>query len=236
MQSGRQRHLRRCDRSGATICRLEHSRIDDDRVLGRGSLGTETNLEFIVTGKRSCKTCHGRRHTLVARDNGLDRPLLGRQDLVEHGLVTVTHQPPIVGCPRVSGTDDDEIRNTGNRTELAVRHTWRAGWPTREQDRLKSRAAIQRRNFGCIRHIDKGSDRQQAGAEVKIVEQGSRSQVANRKQAIFRLHVMIEEAAQPGPPRRRATRPSRSARARRISDKRARSRTKRARRRPGADD
>ncbi|MEN8238299.1 MAG: alternative ribosome rescue aminoacyl-tRNA hydrolase ArfB [Actinomycetota bacterium] len=74
------------------------------------------------------------------------------------------------------------------------------------------------------------------GTEVKIVEHGSRSQVANRKQAISRLHAMIEDAARPDPAPRRATRPSRSARARRIADKRARSQTKRQRRRPGPDD
>ncbi|MCL1587734.1 MAG: aminoacyl-tRNA hydrolase [Actinomycetia bacterium] len=74
------------------------------------------------------------------------------------------------------------------------------------------------------------------GVEVRVIEQGSRSQVANRKQAILRLHAMIEEAAQPGPPQRRATRPSRSARARRISNKRAQSRKKQYRRRPSGDD
>ena len=74
------------------------------------------------------------------------------------------------------------------------------------------------------------------GTEVKLVEDGSRSQVANRKEAIARLHVLIEDAAQPDPPPRRSTRPSRSARARRVSDKRARSTTKRNRRRPGPDD
>jgi ribosome-associated protein len=77
---------------------------------------------------------------------------------------------------------------------------------------------------------------QKLGTEIKIVEYGSRSQVANRRVAISRLHDMIEDAAQPDPPPRRATRPSRSARARRISDKRARSRTKRNRRRPGPED
>jgi ribosome-associated protein len=74
------------------------------------------------------------------------------------------------------------------------------------------------------------------GTEVKIVEQGSRSQVANRREAIARLHVVIEDAARPDPRQRRATRPSRSARARRVSEKRARSATKRNRRTPGVED
>jgi ribosome-associated protein len=74
------------------------------------------------------------------------------------------------------------------------------------------------------------------GTEVKIVEYGSRSQVANRKQAIARLHEVIEDAASPGPAPRRATRPSRAARSRRVVDKRARSRTKQQRKKPDRED
>ena len=74
------------------------------------------------------------------------------------------------------------------------------------------------------------------GTEVRIVEDASRSQVANRKQAINRLHAMVEDAARPEPPPRRKTRPSRSARARRLRDKRVRAQTKRQRKRPGPND
>jgi len=74
------------------------------------------------------------------------------------------------------------------------------------------------------------------GREVKVVESGSRSQVANRREALARLHAMLEDAAEPGPPPRRSTRPSRSARARRVADKRARSQTKHQRRRPDHND
>jgi ribosome-associated protein len=77
---------------------------------------------------------------------------------------------------------------------------------------------------------------QRLGSEVKIIEYGSRSQVANRKEAIARLYALVEDAGLPDPPPRRATRPSRSARARRVSDKRARSATKRNRRAPGPED
>jgi len=74
------------------------------------------------------------------------------------------------------------------------------------------------------------------GTEVRIIEYGSRSQMANRKAAVRRLHAMIDDAASAVAPRRRATRPSQSARERRIKDKRARARTKQQRRKPSLYD
>jgi ribosome-associated protein len=74
------------------------------------------------------------------------------------------------------------------------------------------------------------------GVEVRITEDGSRSQVTNRKRATRRLIAVLEEAARPDSPKRRPTRPSRSARRRRLDEKRARGETKRTRKRPGQDD
>jgi ribosome-associated protein len=74
------------------------------------------------------------------------------------------------------------------------------------------------------------------GSEIRITEDGSRSQATNRKRAVRRLHAMLEEAARPDPPRRRPTKPSRSARRRRLEEKRARSEKKRQRRTPNRDD
>lgn len=74
------------------------------------------------------------------------------------------------------------------------------------------------------------------GIEVRITEDGSRSQATNRKRAIRRLNSVLEDAARPDPPKRRPTRPSRSARRRRLDDKRARSETKKARKSPTGDD
>ncbi|MFO7700398.1 MAG: alternative ribosome rescue aminoacyl-tRNA hydrolase ArfB [Acidimicrobiia bacterium] len=70
------------------------------------------------------------------------------------------------------------------------------------------------------------------GRSIRIVEDGSRSQVTNRREALRRLHAVLEDAARPPPRPRRATRPSRSARMRRLESKRARSRTKEQRRSP----
>ncbi|HSJ70523.1 MAG TPA: alternative ribosome rescue aminoacyl-tRNA hydrolase ArfB [Acidimicrobiia bacterium] len=74
------------------------------------------------------------------------------------------------------------------------------------------------------------------GQAVRIVEDGSRSQVANRREALRRLHAVLEDAARPPPRPRRATRPSRSARLRRLESKRARGRTKEQRRSPRNHD
>jgi ribosome-associated protein len=70
------------------------------------------------------------------------------------------------------------------------------------------------------------------GRSIRIVEDGSRSQVTNRREALRRLHAVLEDAARPPPRPRRATRPSRSARMRRLESKRARGRTKEQRRSP----
>ncbi len=74
------------------------------------------------------------------------------------------------------------------------------------------------------------------GAEVRITEDGSRSQATNRKKAVRRLHALLDDAARPDPPKRRPTRPSRAARQRRLSEKRARGATKRQRESPNLDD
>jgi ribosome-associated protein len=74
------------------------------------------------------------------------------------------------------------------------------------------------------------------GSEVRITEDGSRSQATNRKKAVCRLHAMLDQAARPDPPKRRPTKPSRSARRRRLEEKRSRSDTKQKRKKPSVDD
>ena len=59
-----------------------------------------------------------------------------------------------------------------------------------------------------------------------------RSQLQNRAAARARLAALITDALAPPPPARRATRPSRAARERRLQAKRARSETKARRTRP----
>ena len=64
----------------------------------------------------------------------------------------------------------------------------------------------------------------------------TRSQWRNRQIARQRLGEQLREALRPDPPKRRATKPSRAARRRRIEAKRSRSRTKSLRKSPGLDD
>jgi ribosome-associated protein len=57
-----------------------------------------------------------------------------------------------------------------------------------------------------------------------------RTQLRNRRAALTRLVAVLEEATAPPPPQRRATKPSRAARQRRLTAKRHRSDVKRLRR------
>lgn len=74
------------------------------------------------------------------------------------------------------------------------------------------------------------------GSEVRISEDGSRSQATNRKRALERLHAKLDEAMRSDPPTRRRTRPSARAKKRRLESKRLRAKTKQQRRAPGGDD
>ena len=65
---------------------------------------------------------------------------------------------------------------------------------------------------------------------LTIAASEHRAQLANRAAARERLVAVLRDAAAPPPPPRRPTKPSRSARERRLADKRRRSRTKRDRR------
>lgn len=73
------------------------------------------------------------------------------------------------------------------------------------------------------------------GTVVRAVSQEARSQARNRELALERLEAKLAKALEVKKPRR-ATRPSRGARERRLETKRHRSRTKRERRRPTAEE
>jgi ribosome-associated protein len=73
-------------------------------------------------------------------------------------------------------------------------------------------------------------------SEIVVVADDTRSQWRNRQIARRRLVEDLGDALRPEPPKRRPTKPSRSARRRRVDEKRARSRTKALRRSPGTDD
>ncbi|MGI9528695.1 MAG: alternative ribosome rescue aminoacyl-tRNA hydrolase ArfB [Acidimicrobiia bacterium] len=74
------------------------------------------------------------------------------------------------------------------------------------------------------------------GTSVRVVEDRSRSQSMNRRTALRRLHAKLEEAARPPALPRKATKPSRAAKRRRMEAKRHRGQTKKQRQRPTPDD
>ncbi|HLM10187.1 MAG TPA: alternative ribosome rescue aminoacyl-tRNA hydrolase ArfB [Thermoleophilaceae bacterium] len=74
-----------------------------------------------------------------------------------------------------------------------------------------------------------------AGPVVRAVAQDSRSQARNRELALERLRERLASALVV-PRRRRATKPTRASRTRRLESKRRRGELKRARRPPPGDD
>ena len=107
-----------------------------------------------------------------------------------------------------------------NTTDSAVRLTWDVAGSRilhdEERERIRRRLA-----------------KRMAGGEVVVTAREHRSQWANRKAAMERLAVLIEQSIAPPPPGRRPTKPSASARARRVQGKRQRGEVKRQRQRPG---
>jgi ribosome-associated protein len=70
---------------------------------------------------------------------------------------------------------------------------------------------------------------------LRLVSSGSRSQLRNREDVTERLREVVARALVV-PKRRKATKPSRAAKAARLEAKRRRSALKRERRRPGSED
>jgi ribosome-associated protein len=73
------------------------------------------------------------------------------------------------------------------------------------------------------------------GPTIRITSSARRSQLQNRELAVDRLRSMLNEALKVERPRV-ATKPSRTAKAKRVESKRRRSEVKRGRQRPQSDD
>jgi len=73
------------------------------------------------------------------------------------------------------------------------------------------------------------------GPEIRVVVDDERSQTRNRALAEQRLVERLREALHVDPPRR-ATKPTRASKERRIADKQRRAQVKQSRRKPGASD
>ncbi|MFZ2501303.1 MAG: alternative ribosome rescue aminoacyl-tRNA hydrolase ArfB [Nocardioides sp.] len=120
---------------------------------------------------------------------------------------------------RSSGPGGQSVNTTDSRVELIFDLS--GSGALTETQRTRARRAL------AERLID---------GRIHVAASEHRSQLRNRIAARTRLATLLREALAPPPPRRRATRPSRAARERRLDQKRHRSETKVLRRRVRGDD
>ena len=98
--------------------------------------------------------------------------------------------------------------------------TFRAGGPG-GQHQNKTDSAVR------LRHLPTG---------LTVTCRAQRSQYLNKMDALRRLRLKLVKLNEPPPPPRRATRPSRAAKERRLAAKKGRAGVKRLRRPPAGDD
>jgi len=119
---------------------------------------------------------------------------------------------------RSSGPGGQSVNTTDSRVELSWDVASSAVLTDRQRERLLDRLAT--------RSVD---------GVVTIAASEQRSQFQNRGAARRRLQSLVAEALVPPSPARRATRPSRAAKARRVEAKRRHGDLKATRRRPSMD-
>ncbi len=129
--------------------------------------------------------------------------------------VTIPAQELSWRFSRSSGPGGQSVNTADSRVELVFDVRRSATLPASLRDRLLSRLAH--------RLVD---------GRLTIAASEYRSQHRNREAARARLVDVLTEASAPPPPKRRATRPTRGSKERRLSAKAQRSRTKSLRRRP----
>jgi ribosome-associated protein len=131
-----------------------------------------------------------------------------------HGLV-IPAAEMVERFSRSSGPGGQGVNTTDSRVELR----WDIGGSAALSD--EQRQLLINRLAGRLRD-----------GELVIFASEHRSQLQNRQAARARLAALVLDALAPPSPARRATRPSRAARERRVEDKRRRGQVKAARRRP----
>jgi ribosome-associated protein len=119
---------------------------------------------------------------------------------------------------RSSGPGGQSVNTTDSRVELS----WDIG---------ASPALTDAQRHRLLERLDG----RLVGGVLTLVASEQRSQLQNRTAARARLHHLVAEALEPPSPPRRATKPSRSAKARRVDAKRRRGDLKAGRRRPPLD-
>jgi ribosome-associated protein len=119
---------------------------------------------------------------------------------------------------RSSGPGGQSVNTADSRVELSL-----------DLARSTSFGPVQR-----ARAMERLSDRLVDGV-LTVTASEHRAQLRNREAALERLAKLLRKAIAPPPPKRRPTRPTKSAVERRLTQKRRRSRTKRLRRADGDD-
>lgn len=114
---------------------------------------------------------------------------------------------------RSSGPGGQGVNTADSRVELSWDVAGSPSVPEWLRDRLVARLG-----------------RRLASGVLTVAVSTQRAQLANRAEARERLASILRAAAAPPPPKRRPTKPSRGAKERRLSEKRRRGETKRARR------
>jgi ribosome-associated protein len=114
---------------------------------------------------------------------------------------------------RSSGPGGQGVNTTDSRVELSWDVAGSPSVPEWLRERLLARLG-----------------RRLAGGVLTVAVSTQRAQLANRAEARERLASILRAAAAPPPPKRKATKPSRGAKERRLAEKRRRSETKRGRR------
>ena len=119
---------------------------------------------------------------------------------------------------RSSGPGGQGVNTTDSRVELSFDVARSPSVPPWLRDRLLARLSS--------RLVD---------GVLTVVASERRAQLANRATARDRMSALLRAAAEPPPPKRRPTKPTRGAKERRLAAKRRRSATKRNRRATGDD-
>ncbi len=136
-----------------------------------------------------------------------------RDALPVNGSVSIPEAELRWRFSRASGPGGQGVNTTDSRVELVFDVNASVAFTPTQRDRV-----LQGLSGRLVRGL------------LTVVATEHRSQLRNREAARVRLAAALRQALTPDPPKRRASRPSRAARERRLADKRRRTVTKRLRR------
>ncbi len=133
-------------------------------------------------------------------------------DVVVNRAIVVPDGELVERFSRSSGPGGQGVNTTDSRVELSFDLAGSPSVPNHLRERM-----LQRLGARLVEGV------------VTVVAQEHRTQLANRRAARERLAQLLREASAPPPRQRRATRPTRASKERRLDAKRRRGETKRSR-------